>query len=101
MVNIINNDESFDFGNFNASILTDFNEFPPEHLERIQVLSLRIASIISKRMASKMEEAGKEGVDDPTHLYMACLVEYLAHMQVSFNDLLGYVSKLGRTLDES
>ena len=69
-----------------AKGLSSFSELPPEMRKRLDSAAQQVSSVINASMESK---AGLPEFSDvaPEVLYKACMVEFMAHLQVMINDL--------------
>ena len=66
--------------------MTSFNDLPDQLKERLEKCAKQVTDILSDRMESKVDSPEFKGID-PQHVYMACMVEFMAHLQIMVNDL--------------
>jgi len=66
--------------------MTSFNDLPDQLKERLEKCAKQVTDILSDRMESKVDSPEFKDID-PQHVYMACMVEFMAHLQIMVNDL--------------
>jgi hypothetical protein len=71
---------------FSNASFTSFNDLPDPLKERLEKCAKQVTDILSDSMESKVCDPSFKDID-PQHVYMACMVEFMAHLQIMVNDL--------------
>jgi hypothetical protein len=71
---------------FTNAPFTSFGDLPTALQERLEKCAKQVTDILTERMKSKVGDPNFKDID-PQHVYMACMVEFMAHLQIMINDL--------------